>query len=126
VDSGARAEIATGGFDVPRVAADTPDVPMAAHRAIAGLIAELRPDLPGPLVDSLVVEVLDIAAAEILNESWARAREALWPEAVAAARTARVGASYAERRALELASARRTPHDFLGRRHLHSVRGGAA
>ena len=88
--------------------------PMAAHRVLVGLVCELRPDLPWPLVDSLVAEALDRAAVEILDESWARAREHLYAEAVAAART-RHHIGYAERRVREVADAAPRAGDYPGR-----------
>ena len=101
------------------------DVPFAVERALTDLVVEVsRGRLPWPLAESYVIEALDAAAGALLDESWARAREALYPEAVRAARAVRVGASYAERRARELAAAQPRPGDFRGR-HLHPV-GGAS
>lgn len=109
-------------------ATDNPahDVPMAATRALTALVVEVRPDLPWTLAESYVLEALDRAAGEILDVAWAQAREHLYPEAVSAARAAKVGPSYSQRRANELRDARPKRGDYPGRRHLHSVRGGAA
>jgi hypothetical protein len=73
--------------------------------AIVSLIAELRPDIPLPVIASLVVETLDLAACTILDGEWAEARQALWPEAIKLAHS-RHTASYAERRAREWADVR--------------------
>jgi hypothetical protein len=56
--------------------------------ALAALILELRPGIAPSIADSLVVEALDQAAGAILDEAWARAREHMYPDAIAAARTA--------------------------------------
>jgi hypothetical protein len=109
---------ATGGDCDPRTH-------LTSHRAIAALVLELRPDIGPAVVDSLVVEALDRAASDTLDESWARAREWLYPEAIAAAQ-GRFGISYARRRAAELRDAMPRAGDYTGRRRLRAVDGGDA
>jgi hypothetical protein len=64
---------------------------------IVALIAELRPDIPLSVAASLVVECLDLSACMILDGEWARARQAIWPEAIRAAHSRHAGQSYADR-----------------------------
>ena len=78
------------------------------------LIAELRSDIPLPIIATLVVAALDKAADTALDEAWARQRAAAWPDGVALAHNKHVGTSYAQRRAGESEAAKPRPGDHPG------------
>jgi len=105
---------------------DSPNVHVTAHVALVELVRELRPDIPSVIAESVVVEALDRAAGDVLDASWARARECLYPRAVMSASRRFWGSTYQDRRATELEAARPTRADYKGRRHLHSVDGDDA
>jgi hypothetical protein len=95
----------------------------SVHQVLVRLLAELRPDLPLPALDTLLVEALDHGANDVLDQAWAAARLHIWPEARASARRAAI--PYSQRRAAELEDAKPRPGDFPGRpRHLQSVGSG--
>jgi hypothetical protein len=70
---------------------------------LVSLAVELRPGLPYPVAQSLVIEALDQCADLLLCQSWAESRQRLAPEAARCAHS-RHTASYAERRAVEWAA----------------------
>jgi hypothetical protein len=75
-------------------------------RPLVDLAVELRGDIPRPVLTTLVVEALDLSADLLLCEAWAETRQRLYPDAIRCAHN-RHSASYAERRAVELAAVRR-------------------
>ena len=80
-----------------------PTAPADQYAPLVDLCQELRGDLPRSVLETLVVEALDECADLLLDEAWAEARQAAWPEAIRCAHNRHVGVSYAQRRAAELA-----------------------
>jgi hypothetical protein len=85
---------------------------------VVALIHELRPDLPLPVIATLVVQALDEGADAVLDAEWARQRQTAYPTAIKAAHR-RHTSRYAE-------SAPRTLEDIgadhMTRPHLEIVR----
>lgn len=71
---------------------------------LTALLTELRPGLPVPVAQSLIVEALDECACLTLDEAWARGRQRLYGEAIRLAHNRHIGHSYERRRARECAT----------------------
>jgi hypothetical protein len=78
------------------------------HDALAPLVElvlELVPRLPRSVAVSLLIEKLDESACRVLDREWSEARQSCYPAGLRAAHS-RHAATYAERRAVELAAVR--------------------
>jgi hypothetical protein len=104
----------TGGSHKDSVATKPPTASSLTHGPdhdrqdalgpLVDLALELRPSLPYTVAQSLVTEALAASADLILCERWARARQALYPQAVKCSHNRHVGQDYERRRAAECAT----------------------
>jgi hypothetical protein len=91
-------------------------VTVVAITPLVDLCAELSPRTPRPVLETLVVEKLDVSACMILDVEWAEARQHLASEAIVSAHSQHIGSSYLERRRAEALDAARRPGDYTGQR----------
>jgi hypothetical protein len=90
-------------------------VTVVAITPLVDLCAELSPRTPRPVLETLVVEKLDVSACMILDVEWAEARQHLASEAIVSAHSHHVGVSYFERRRAEALDALPRATDYPGR-----------